>query len=621
MLRLQCDRYATIDPMTPPSAQPKPTTETHLQQTLNSALNELVTDSALAAIFHQEKGPLIGHASRGFTPRDVQAILRTLSTQAVAALAPTSQDQDGGRPIPLRLITPSAKSLLGIPLRHLNRCYGYLVIGRKEGAAFAKKEKSLLDQASEGITKALDREALFNTNVVMSRPYVAQEPVPAQQAGAEMFTALTTHFSPELQGKVESLLTEATQFLTYDRAWACYYDPLAGNVEVLGIVGDIKGDQKDTRKDLKPGHRLPLDSSAAGWAIRHRKPRIDHDLASTQGRFLDHKHLFKDRFLSSLVVPVFVRGQVCGTFTLGSKEPQHYQVTDARTLEPIILKLADLLQTSAPPAPSPAPVTDTGQSFPQAPVAVSSEPIIRKQERQAALGEFSAFLATEVREPLAYIRAQLEEVTGEGILDFDPQTRVENAMRDLFRIEAILNEILDFAKPLELNRRLCRIPEILESALVVVGTDFEVTRVHVTKDYANVIAPVRADEAKLQQAFLSIFKNAGEAMTSGGHLHIQVTQHRAGRGLEVQILIRNDGAPIPAEIVDKVFEPFFTTKRSGTGLGLVTVKKIVEEHGGSITIGSAPGEGTTVIIRLPGVSRGPSFRHRRHSRRPPRRTN
>jgi signal transduction histidine kinase len=607
--------------MTTPVPQSKPTPETHLQRTLNSALNDLAMDSALAAIFHQEKGPLVGHASRGFTPRDVQAILRTLSTQTAVAPPPAGQDQDGGRAIRLRLITPGAKSLLSIPLRYLNRCYGFLVIGRKEGAAFAKKEKALLDQASDSITKALDREGLFNTSVVMSRPYVAQEPVPPQQTGAEIFTALATHFSPELQGKIESVLTEAGQFVAYDRAWACYYDPLAGNVEVLGMAGDIKGDQKDTRKDLKPGQRLTLDSSAAGWAVRHRKPRVDHDLASTQGRFLDHKHLFKDRFLSSLVVPFFVRGQVGGTLTLGSREPQRYQATDARTLEPVILKLADLLQTPSPPASTPAPVSEAGEAAPQPPVVVSSEPLIRKQERQAAIGEFSAFLATEIREPLASIRAQLEEVTGEGILDFDPQTRVENAMRDLIRIEAILNEILDFAKPLELNRRLCRIPEILESALVVVGTDLEVTRIQVTKDYANVIAPVRGDEAKLQQVFLSIFKNAGEAMTPGGHLHIQVTQHRAGRGIEVQILIKNDGAPIPAEIVDKVFEPFFTTKRSGTGLGLATVKKIVEEHGGSIAIGSAPGEGTTVTIRLPGVSRGPAFRHRGRSRRPPRRPN
>jgi signal transduction histidine kinase len=604
---------------TTPAARTKPAPETHLQRTLNAALNDLAMESALAAVFHQENGPLINHAVRGFAPRDVQAILRTLSAHAAAAPASSGQDQDGGRAIKLRLIMPGAKSLLGIPLRHANRTYGYLVIGRKEGAAFAKKEKMLLEQAAEGITKALDREGLFNTDVVMSRAYVAQEPIAAQPAGPEMFPAVTAQFTPELEGKIEAVLAEAGQLVAYDRAWVCHYDPLAGNVEVLGIAGDAKSEQKDAKKDLKPGQRLTLDSSAAGWAVRHRKPRVDHDLASTQGRFLDHKHLFKDRFLSSLVVPFFVRGQVGGTFTLGSKELQRYQTTDARTLEPIILKLADLLQAPATAAPSPTSAIDGAEPIPQPLVAVSSEPIIRKQERQAAIGEFSGFLATEIREPLASIRAQLEEVTSEGILDFDPQTRVENAMRDLIRIEAILNEILDFTKPLELNRHLCRIPEVLESSLVVLATDLEATRIQVSKDYATVLVPVRADEAKLQQAFLSIFKNACEAMTPGGHLHIQVSQHRAGKGLEVQILIKNDGSPIPADLVDKVFEPFFTTKRSGIGLGLPTVKKIMEEHGGSIAIGSAPGEGTTVTIRLPGVSRGPSFRHRGRGRRPPHR--
>ncbi|MFN3681772.1 MAG: two-component system sensor histidine kinase NtrB, partial [Nitrospira sp.] len=315
---------------------------------------------------------------------------------------------------------------------------------------------------------------------------------------------------------------------------------------------------------------------------------------------------------SSLVIPFFVRGQVGGTLTLGSKEPQRYQTTDARTLEPVILKLADLLQT---PAVAPAAVSTMDDAAHQPSAAVPLEPIIRKQERQAAIGEFSAFLATEIREPLASIRSQLEEVTAEGILDFDPQTRVENAMRDLIRIEAILNEILDFAKPLELHRQLCRIPEILESSLMVLATDLEATRIHITKEYPTVLAPVRGDEVKLQQVFLSIFRNAYEAMTPGGHLHIQVTQHRAGKGVDVQVLIKNNGAPIPADLVDKVFEPFFTTKRSGIGLGLPTVKKIVEEHGGTIAISSAPEEGTTVTIKLPGVSRGPSFRHRGRGRR------
>ena len=607
--------------MTTTAAHSKPPAETQLQRTLTSVLNELPVDSALAAIFHRENGPLVGHAARGFTARDVQAILRTLSTPSLVAVG--AQDQDGSRTMRLRMVTPGAKSLLGVPLKYRNRTYGFLVIGRKESAAFTKKERGLMDQASDDVTKALDRDKLFDLNVVLSRPLVTQEQPAAGAPPVPIYSAPVSQVTPHLQEQITALLTEASHMVSYDRGWVCHYDPIAGSVEVLGMAGDMKGDHKDGKKgDMRPGHRLALDSSAAGWAIRHRKPRVDHDLASTQGRFLDHKQLFKDRFQSSLVFPFFVRGQVGGTVTLASREADRYQPTDARTLEPLILKLADLLQAPAQAAAVASPVADeAGASNDPAPApSVPVEPMmIRKQERQAAIGEFSAFLATEVREPLGSIRAQLEEVTGEGVLDFDPQTRVENAMRDLIRVEAILNEILDFAKPLELNRRLVRIPEVIESALTVVATDLEVTRIHVTKEYAPVLAPVRGDETKLQQVFLSIFKNACEAMTPGGHLTIHVTQHRAGRGIEDHILIKNDGAPIPPEIVDKVFEPFFTTKKAGSGLGLATVKKIVEEHSGSIAIGSAPGEGTTVTIRLPGVSRGPSFRHRGRGRRPHRR--
>ena len=81
---------------------------------------------------------------------------------------------------------------------------------------------------------------------------------------------------------------------------------------------------KDQKKDLKAGRKhLALDASAAGWVrCGHRKPRVDHDLASTQGRFLDHKFLYKDRFQSSLVLPFFLRGQVGGTITLSRQKKQ-----------------------------------------------------------------------------------------------------------------------------------------------------------------------------------------------------------------------------------------------------------------------------------------------------------
>ncbi len=587
--------------------------QTTLQKTLTIALNELGLDAALAAIFDREDGPLVAQVSRGFSPREVQAILGALSAQEVGLSQAPSGDGEL-KPIRLRLITPSAKPLLGVTLRHRERTYGVLVIARKESAAFAKKEKTLIESVSEDITKALERQSLFDGTVLLSRPFVAQEPVTSGFLSPEAFAPPPSHASPEREAEITAVLSEAAEVMPFDRAWVTDYDPLAGAVEVLGIAGE-KGEHKT---DLKPGQRLGLDASASGWAVRHRKPRVDHDLASTQGRFQDHKHLFKDRFRSAMVVPFFVRGQVGGTITLASKTPNQYALPDARTLEPLIAKLGELLQQ---PASTPAALPPAGSPG-EAPAAlatpVPSEPLIRRQERQAAIGEFSAFLATEVREPLASIRAQLEEVTGEGILDFDPQTRVENAMRDLIRVEAILNEILDFAKPLELNRRVCRVPDIIEAALTVVATELEINRIRVTKDSRANLNQVRCDESKMQQVFLSIFKNALEAMTPGGHLHIELTQHRSGRHHEVQILIKNDGVPIPTEHVGKVFEPYFTTKRSGTGLGLATVKKIVEEHQGQISIASGPGQGTSVIIRLPAWFRGGAFRHRGRGRRPPR---
>jgi signal transduction histidine kinase len=591
-------------------AQPKQTT---LQKTITTALNELGVEAALVAIFEREDGPLVAHGYRGFSLREVQAVLRTLSVQdPIGAPGPASSENGETRVVRLRLITPSSKALLAIPLRFRQRTYGVLVVGRKENTSFSKKERTVTEGAGDEITAALERANLFDTNIVLGRSLVSHEPTTSAPPSVEM-AAPVSIATPEIQERITMLLNETAAVTPFDRAWVTYYDPLAGAVEVLALAGDPKGDQ---RKDLKPGQRLALDASASGWAVRHRKPRVDQDLASTQGRFQDHKHLFKDRFRSSLVVPFFIRGQVGGTITLASKTPMQYSLSDARTLEPLVVKLTEVLQepVQAPPVRS--------ESGPQPPTltqpTASSEPLIRKQERQAAIGEFSAFLATEIREPLASIRAQLEEITAEGILDFDPQTRVENAMRDLIRIESIVNEILDFAKPLELNRRLCRIPDVIESALTLISTELDVNRIEVTKEY-RVPGPVRCDDGKMQQVFLSIFKNALEAMGPGGHLHIEVSMQRAGRNHDLQILIKNDGAPIPTEHVGKVFEPYFTTKRAGTGLGLATVKKIVEEHHGQISIASGPGQGTTVIIHLPAPVRGAPYRRRGRGRRPPRR--
>src|SRR6185295_13911346 len=328
--------------------------QTALQRTLTAALNELDLDPALVAILEREDGPLVAQAVRGFTIRDTQAIIRTFSSQDIGVFGSTPPTGDGetGRALRLRVITPGAKSLLAVPLRYKQRPFGLLVIGRKESAAFTKKEKALIETSAEGIGNALEQAKLFDSSVLMTRPWVTSEPapVPVLSPMAEAL-AQPSLAKPETQERIAALLQDTGQTLAFDRAWVAFYEPLVGAIEVVGLAGELKSEQKgEHKRELKVGTRLALDASASGWAVRHRKTRVDHDLASTQGRFLDHKHLYRDRFKSAIVVPFFVRGQVGGTITLGSKAQDRYLVQDGRMLEPLIAQLTDLLQEPATPS-------------------------------------------------------------------------------------------------------------------------------------------------------------------------------------------------------------------------------------------------------------------------------
>ncbi len=585
------------------------TKQSTLQRVLTTAINDLGVDTTVA-IINQEHGPLIPQVSRGFTDREVRAIFRALSgsdwIKGDGKGTPDGSDPKGG--VQLRMVTPGTKNLLAVPLRDEAQIYGALVLGKKEGTAFTKRDKASIESASTNITGELQRARLFDSTVILGRPPVVQEPLPSlvQEDSSSMQRCAT----PEIQEGITGILTVVGETLPFDRAWVTLYDPLAALLEVLGSVGGHK-------KELLPGQRLPMDESASGWAVRHRKPRTDQNLASTQGRFQDYKQLYRERFRSTLIVPFFVRGRVAGTVTLASKTPMQYESAevDAKKIEAGTTKLSQLFEDPSAKLTLFSSPDLSQKSLSESTVESPPKPEIRRDERQAALREVSSFLATEICEPMGYIRAQLEEVTGEGSLAFESQTRVEAAIRDLIRIETLLREILDFAKPLELDRRLCQVPDLLNHALALIATDLKVSRIEVIKDYPARMGQVLWDEAKMQQAFHNIFKNALEAMSPGGHLRVTATLKR-GRQPQVHILIHNDGVPIPEEHVDKVFEPYFTTKRSGTGLGLATVKKVVEEHQGRISIESGPEKGTTLTLRLPALRPRVPYRGRGGPRRP-----
>ncbi len=582
-----------------------------LQKILTSVVNEVGMEAVLVAIMTHDGGPLVEQVSRGFSPREVRAILRALSMEDLKSLA--VRNGAGGElesVLRIRMVTPGSKVALVLPLKFGGRVYGTLVLARRENSALTKREKTTLSTTVSHISTELKKAGLFGSSLILSKPVVGNEPLALVVAGEEGPAPVArTYSNAEVQERIGSILTEEVDGgLSFDRGWVSIYDPLAATLEVLGVFGTQK-------KDVSPGQLLSLDDSASGWSVRHRKPRCDNNLASTQGRFHDYKQLYRDRFASTIVVPFYVRGRVAGTVTLASKNPNNFDQigSESKSLEAITTKLVELFEDPS----CHLSVMDVAPIQPEQPAlkgqVITAQPEggdVRKEERRAALHEVSSFLATEIREPIGFIRAQLEEITTDADLDFDSQTRVENAMRDMIRIETVLNEILDFAKPLELDRKMCRVQDLLDKAFSLVSTDIRVNRIEVLKKVPARLAQVRWDEVKMQHVFLCIFKNAIEAMSPGGHLRVEVMLTRA-RKPELQIIIANDGVPIPAEFVDKVFEPYFTTKRSGTGLGLATVKKVVEEHQGQISIASEPDKGTTVTILMPAPRPRTPYRPRR----------
>jgi signal transduction histidine kinase len=556
-------------------------------KTFNSALSELGSDMALIALKEDGFGPFLSHATRGFSPREVQAVVKALSVPEVGFDGAAGNGDSRPKTVRIRMTAPAHRSLLGVPLRLSRRVCGALVIGRKDIVSFSEKDRRHLADAAEELEEALAKAG------ILAAPLAA--PVPATPAGP---------VSKAGDAGLEALLAQIRSVIPYDRALVTRYDPRTKTLTT--ILSHTPG-----RCEWREGQSLTLDGSAAGWVIRHKKPRMDRDLASTQGRFVDYKELYKDKFRTALGLPLRKGPELIGTLVLGSKAPDVYDADMARAAAPQLDQLAVMLPTLGPGAGGGVPVEAAGA--PTAGEAVGLAPthdadeareLMIRHARQGAIREVTTFLEQEIQRPLTKTRMEMEEAMQEPLArDAAAEEilqRVEKASLELTRIEAILNEVLDFAKPLDLHPRMVRIPEVLESALAVITEDLDKNAITVTRQFSHNLPAIKADEGKLQQVFLSILKNALEAMTPHGHIRLLAAPHKGARGRhEVAITIQNDGAPIPTEHIGKIFEPGFTTKAAGTGLGLASVKKIIEEHRGQISIASGPDQGTAVIIRLP----------------------
>jgi len=225
----------------------------------------------------------------------------------------------------------------------------------------------------------------------------------------------------------------------------------------------------------------------------------------------------------------------------------------------------------------------------------------RRSERLAALGQLSAGLAHEIRNPLGVIKGSAEMLS-KKLETADPLASelAGYISSEVNRLSALVSRFLDFARPLHAQARRQEITALLERALKSVGDQWRGGEIEVERKYAKEQLPVPLDENLCEQAFINLVQNAYEAMGSkGGTLRVEVSPRQANQRQGVEVRVEDTGPGIPAELREQIFNPFVTTKETGVGLGLSIVSKIMDEHHGSIRVENTSRGGACFVLFFP----------------------
>jgi PAS domain S-box-containing protein len=231
---------------------------------------------------------------------------------------------------------------------------------------------------------------------------------------------------------------------------------------------------------------------------------------------------------------------------------------------------------------------------------IQMEQRVRDAERMADIGRITTSLSHELRNPLSAIKMNLQILKKNHQFADNDQRRIDISVREVGRLEGVLNELLDFAKPLHLNMSTCNINTVLSSCLELLNETFEEKQLSVTRYFDPNIPDFRGDEKKLSQAFINLLLNASEVSNQEGKIWVTSQYcHPDPDNPQIEVIVQDEGCGLPKQELSEIFKPFFTTKTHGTGLGLTNVKQAIEAHGGRVEAGNRHPSGASFRVYLP----------------------
>jgi len=220
---------------------------------------------------------------------------------------------------------------------------------------------------------------------------------------------------------------------------------------------------------------------------------------------------------------------------------------------------------------------------------------VMQAEKLAAIGEMAASFVHEIRNPLGIILGSVETLN-KNVSESVRREMLEFIVEEAERINDMLTNFLDFAKPKAPAFREVDVKEVLEKTVELISGTAREQKVKISREYPEESVSLYVDPEQIREALVNLELNALEAMPTGGALKVSLMPDQGGG---VIIRIRDTGVGIPPGAEAKIFDPFFTTKERGTGLGLSIVYRVVKNHGGTISVERNDGKGTTFILTLP----------------------
>ncbi|MEW6533474.1 MAG: ATP-binding protein [Thermodesulfobacteriota bacterium] len=233
---------------------------------------------------------------------------------------------------------------------------------------------------------------------------------------------------------------------------------------------------------------------------------------------------------------------------------------------------------------------------------VAMEAKVREHERMAYVGHLTASLSHEIRNPLSSVKLNLQILSRRLDLDGFDQRRLEIIIQQVSRLEGILRQLLDTARPLQITTAPADLAALARGCVDLLEPKAAEKSLEVIQRHPRRLPLANVDAGKVEQAVINLLLNAVEASEEGGRITIWTKAARRNDHRFLELGVRDNGPGVDPTVRPHLFTPFYTSKSRGTGLGLSNVKRIVEAHSGEVQVRSRRGRGATFLMRLPCIT-------------------